>query len=186
MMWDSSETMRSPRSSFRVDIVQVRKYSLIFNSRLDCYARSSRHSVTHGYTVITRPYSNFSNKQPANQDNIQNLKAVSVYDSLKENRVNVLKEQRDKSGVYCLINKVNGHTYVGSSINLASRMRNYLNNTFLKSKQNVNMPIVRALLKYDQSNFTLLILEYVEPKSLTVKETLTLGDISNLDGFLFS
>lgn len=34
-------------------------------------------------------------------------------------------------------------------------MRNYLNNTFLKSKQNVNMPIVRALLKYDSSNFTL-------------------------------
>jgi group I intron endonuclease len=50
-------------------------------------------------------------------------------------------------------------------------MRNYLNNTFLKSKQNVNMPIVRALLKYDQSNFTLLILEYVEPESLTARET---------------
>jgi hypothetical protein len=48
-------------------------------------------------------------------------------------------------------------------------MRNYLNNTFLKSKQNVNMPIVRALLKYDQSNFTLLILEYIEPGSLLEK-----------------
>ena len=29
------------------------------------------------------------------------------------------------------------------------------------------MPITRALLKYDQSNFTLLILEYVEPEFLT-------------------
>ena len=52
---------------------------------------------------------------------------------------------------------------MGSSINLASRMRNYLNNSFLKSKQNVNMPIVKALLKYDQSNFSLLILEYAKP-----------------------
>ena len=71
----------------------------------------------------------------------------------------------------CFINKINGHSYVGSSINLASRMRNYLNNTFLKSKQNINMPIVKALLKYNQSNFTLLILEYVEPEYLTIRET---------------
>lgn len=70
-----------------------------------------------------------------------------------------------------MINNINGHAYVGSSINLASRMINYLNNTFLKSKQNINMPIVSALLKYDQSNFTLLILEYVEPKYLTIRET---------------
>src|SRR5205085_10090173 len=34
-----------------------------------------------------------------------------VYNSLKEDRVNILKEQRDKSGVYCLINKANGHAY---------------------------------------------------------------------------
>ena len=97
--------------------------------------------------------------------------AVKVYDSLKEDRVKILKEQRDKSGVYCLVNKVNGHAYVGSSINLASRMRNYLNKAFLKSKQNANMPITKALLKYDYSNFSLLILEYVEPVFLTARET---------------
>jgi group I intron endonuclease len=50
-------------------------------------------------------------------------------------------------------------------------MRNYLNNNFLNSKQNSNMPIVKALLKYDQANFSLLILEYVEPLSLTIRET---------------
>jgi hypothetical protein len=33
-------------------------------------------------------------------------------------------------------------------------MKNYLNNTFLKSRQNSNMPIVKALLKYGQSNFS--------------------------------
>jgi len=73
--------------------------------------------------------------------------------------------------VYLLYNNINGNYYVGSSINIASRMRNYLNNTFLKSKQNINMPIVSALLKYGQSNFTLLILEYVESESLTIRET---------------
>lgn len=35
--------------------------------------------------------------------------------------------KKDKSGVYCL---VNGNIYIGSSINLANRMRSYLNNNF--------------------------------------------------------
>ena len=50
-------------------------------------------------------------------------------------------------------------------------MRNYLNKAFLKSKQNINMPIIKALLKYDYVNFSLWILEYVEPAFLTARET---------------
>lgn len=50
-------------------------------------------------------------------------------------------------------------------------MRSYLNNNFLLSKQNTNIPIVKALLKYDQYNFSLLILEYVNPTNLTSIET---------------
>lgn len=174
-MWGSSETTRSPRCSYRENIVQVKNCSLIFNSLITVTVQSSR-----GYTVISRSYSNFSNKQDehiGNHDNIINFKAVKVYNSLKEDRVNILKEQREKSGVYCLINKVNGHTYVGSSINLASRMRNYLNKAFLKSKQNANMPITRSLLKYDYSNFSLLILEYVEAELLTCRETFYISHI---------
>jgi len=104
-------------------------------------------------------------------DNTDNLVPLTVYDNFKEDRVNILKEQKDKSGIYCLINKNNGHSYVGSSINLASRMKNYLNNSFLKSKQNISMPIIKALLKYNQSNFKLLILEYVDLINLTDRET---------------
>jgi group I intron endonuclease len=120
--------------------------------------------------IIARSYSNSSDKS-INQDNTINLKPIKVYDSLKDDRINILKEQKDKPGVYCLINKINGHSYVGSSSYLASRMRNYLNNSFLKSKQNFNMPIVKALLKYGQLQFSLLILEYVELESLTIRET---------------
>lgn len=119
-MMGSSETKRSPRSSFREDIVHVRKCSLIFNSQISVTAHPASQQ---GYAVITRSYSNLSNKQDVhigNQDNILNFKAVKVYNSLKEDRVNILKELRHQSGVYCLINKVNGHSYVGSSINLAS------------------------------------------------------------------
>ena len=51
---------------------------------------------------------------------------------------------------------------IGSSVNIAGRMRNYLNNAFLKDKKNSNMPVVKALLKYGQDNFAVLIVEYTE------------------------
>nr|YP_009543495.1 GIY-YIG endonuclease [Coniothyrium glycines]AYU74385.1 GIY-YIG endonuclease [Coniothyrium glycines] len=171
----SSETTRSTRSSLRENIVQVKKGSFIFHSLISVTAQPSL-----GYTVITRSYSSFSNNQNkkiGNQDNLLNLKAVKVYNNLKEDRLNILKEQRNKSGVYCLINKVNGHSYVGSSIHLDSRMRNYLNKSFLKSKQNANMPITRSLLKYDYFNFSLLVLEYVEVEFLTSRETFYIANI---------
>lgn len=187
-MWGSSETARSPRSSFREDIVQVKNCSLIFHSLISVTAQpcwksvAFRGSLLNLNAIITRSYSNSNklDKQVGNQENILgggNFQAVKVYNSLKEDRVNILKEQRDKSGVYCLINKVNGHSYVGSSINLASRMRNYLNKAFLKSKQNVNMPITRSLLKYDYSNFSLWIFEYVEAEFLTSRETFYISHI---------
>ena len=122
---------------------------------------------TYSTSNLSTPYLLGEEKQ----DNTDNLVPLIAYDNFKENRVNILKEQKDKSGIYCLINKNNGHSYVGSSINLASRMRNYLNTAFLKSKQNINMPIVKALLKYNPSNFKLLILEYVDLKTLTIRET---------------
>jgi len=154
----TSETTHGPHNLLWEYIVRVIKSSLI-------YLNLSNLSFTK-----TRFYSNLTN-YPDLDDKIKNLKPAKVYNSLKNDKVQILKDEKDKSAVYSLINKINRHVYVGSSIHLASRMRNYLNNTFLKSKQNNNMPIVTALLKYDQSNFTLLIFEYVEPESLTIRET---------------
>lgn len=160
----TSVTKRSPHNLLLCeDIVHERKYPLIF----------------HFWTVLFRSYSDFNRRYVAgqaracagNHDNTLNLKAVKAYKNFKEDRVNILKDGKYRSGVYCLINNINGHSYVGSAINLANRMRNYLNNSFLKSKQNINMPITKALLKYNQSNFTLLILEYVDSVNLTARET---------------
>ena len=105
------------------------------------------------------------------QDYTKDLSPLNSYNNFEDNRNNILKQQKDKSGVYCFVNNINGHSYVGSSINLASRMRNYLNKAFLRARQNMNMPITKALLKYHQSNFSLLILEHVEGKNLAIRET---------------
>lgn len=162
----TSETKRSPLIRNKGRYSPWNKNSLI-NSEL-AYPEDQRfHYFNLDLKFNIRPY---STSKTQNQDNID-LNILISYDNFKEDRVNILKEQKDKSGVYCFVNKINGHYYVGSSINLSSRMRNYFNNTFLKSKQNINMPFVKALLKYGQSNFKLLILEYAESESLTIRET---------------
>jgi hypothetical protein len=147
----TSETKRGPcnnnwKELLHEDIVHVIKNSLIF--WLATYNLSFTKSLF---------YSNTTNSFETEHDKLSyNLKPIKVYNSLKNDRVQILKIEKDKSAVYLLYNNINGNYYVGSSINIASRMKNYLNNTFLKSKQNINMPpIVAALLKHDQSNFTL-------------------------------
>jgi len=165
----SSETTRSTHISIWEDIVQkIRNYLLFL-----CIYILINNMINSYFSLINisqYSYSTLINNSELG-DNIKDLKPVKVYKSLKNDRVQILRDQKNKSGVYCLLNNINGHTYVGSSINLDNRMRNYLNNNFLKSKQNSNMPIVKALLKYGQYNFSLLILEHVESSSLTIRET---------------
>jgi group I intron endonuclease len=102
---------------------------------------------------------------------VKQVKPIKVYKNFKEDKQQIKKDQKSKTGVYCLVNLINGHIYIGSSINLAVRMSNYLNTTFLKNRKNNNMPIVKALLKYGQENFALLIVEYVDMENLSIRET---------------
>lgn len=152
------ETSSSPRTVVyltvrREGIVHLKKY--LFNKNI--------YNLNY---VNTRSYSNL-----VKLDKNNNLNPLKIYNSLKEDRAQILKDQKDKSGVYCLVNNINGHRYVGSSIHLSSRMKNYLNNTYLKNKKNSNMPIIKALLKHGQSNFSVWILEYVESEFLSIRET---------------
>lgn len=148
------------------------------------FTTKGRYSPSHkklssnnfGSLVKNRAYSTSNALISKHQDkekiiHFHDLVPLITYDNFKEERVNILKELKDKCGIYLLINKSNNHFYVGSSINLSSRMRSYLNTSFLKSKKIFNMPIIKALLKYDSSNFKLLILEYTDLNNLAVRET---------------
>ena len=155
----SSETRRGPRNNITRRYSPCNKNTLIHTISYNSFNSKTIYNLRNHYSTSSK------------EDNTKSLGPLNVYLNFKEDRSSILKDQKERSGVYCLINKINGHSYIGSSINLASRMKNYLNNTFLKSRQIVNMPIVKALLKYDQSNFTLFIVEYAEPQVLTVRET---------------
>lgn len=102
---------------------------------------------------------------------IQQIKPIKVYNNFKNDRLDLIKDQKDKIGVYCLVNLINGNIYIGSSINLSVRMRNYLNTTFLKNRKKSNMPIIKSLLTYGYDNFAVLIVEFVDVEYLTSRET---------------
>jgi hypothetical protein len=48
---------------------------------------------------------------------VEQIKPVKVYNNFKADRIQLIKDQQNKVGVYCLVNLINGHTYIGSSIN---------------------------------------------------------------------
>ena len=84
---------------------------------------------------------------------------------------NQRKENKNKKGIYLLVNLINGNFYIGSSINLSNRMQNYLNIKYLNTNSNKNMPIIKSLLKYGHDNFALLILEYIDSEDISERET---------------
>jgi hypothetical protein len=84
-----------------------------------------------------------------------------------EDKINILADNRGKTGVYCWTNKINGNIYVGSSVNISVRMYTYYS---LGSLVNSNRLIDRAILKYGFSNFRLDILEYCDKHNVLERE----------------
>ena len=95
------------------------------------------------------------------------VKPIILYINADTDKLNLFADNRGKVGVYRWINKINGNTYVGSSINISVRMYTYFS---LRSLAKSNRPIDRALLKHGFSNFSLEILEYCNEDNVLKRE----------------
>lgn len=60
-------------------------------------------------------------------------------------------------GVYALVNKINGKVYIGSSLNLYLRLRDYSSPRYATTFP--SLLINKAVVKYGLVNFAVLILE---------------------------
>src|SRR6266700_759681 len=83
------------------------------------------------------------------------------------NNIYILKDNKDKSGIYILYNIINNKFYIGRSKNLRNRFIYYYNINNLN--RNGHSRICNALLIYGYINFSLEILEYCD-KSLAERE----------------
>ncbi len=75
-------------------------------------------------------------------------------------KIQILKDNSQKSGVYLWTNLISGKIYVGSSINLGRRFKGYLTYSHISNSKRSNSLIHKALMKYGYSNFQLEIIEY--------------------------
>jgi group I intron endonuclease len=90
-------------------------------------------------------------------EKLNNIQAEAKYINLKESRLDIILNIKDKGGIYMFFNLINGNCYIGSSINLARRFRIHLN-----SVNSVKLPLPLAINKYGPNNFVFLILQYCD------------------------
>jgi len=72
------------------------------------------------------------------------------------------------TGIYAIINKVNGKMYIGSSINLRKRKSTHFNN--LKNNRHGNNYLQRSYNKYGKNNFILKTLLFCDKEDLLFYE----------------
>lgn len=73
-----------------------------------------------------------------------------------------------KSGIYCVINKINGKCYIGSAGNLSIRIKRH--EYELKKNIHNNVYLQNAWNKYGKENFCFFVLEYIEKDELLNNE----------------
>jgi len=102
-----------------------------------------------------------------NYENLSMLPIVPIvsYPNADTQKLDIIKDNRKKSGIYCWTNLKNGKFYIGSAVDLSNRLHMYYNINLLEKS---NMVINKALLKYGYSNFKLEILEYCD-KSVNIE-----------------
>lgn len=128
---------------------------------------------------------------------LNNYLPAKVYSNFYEDRSLIRKNHQEKvSGIYLFFNLQDvTKCYVGQSSNIIGRFNNYLNNSFLQAHKNSNAPFIKALLKYGQSGFGVIILEYVPVRKLSEREiywifkldpyyNVTSGGVTGSTGFL--
>jgi len=97
------------------------------------------------------------------------LEPVVVYLDIEQNKYQIVRENKNKSGIYRWTNSISGKSYIGSSIDLGRRFSTYLSTHFLRTCKRGSI-VYKALLKYGYSNFKFEILEYCDTTIILERE----------------
>ena len=123
------------------------------------------------YTVLTanRTYSTLTS-QSSDMENLTNFSyfPVKVYENVFQMKKDILKENKGKTGIYMWNNKLTEDIYIGQSVDISKRLKNYLNLSYINSRS--SYIISKALLKYGYINFSFSILEYCNISDLNSRE----------------
>ena len=126
---------------------------LVFNNSL--LFQYYYHDIITWYSTVFNIWCPTSNLFEGHYD--LSVIPLLTYDNSENKRKEIIKDNKDKSGVYRWINNINGKCYIGSSANLSIRLKQYYSYKYLNRTKSVS-PISRGIAKYGHSNFTLEIL----------------------------
>lgn len=107
------------------------------------------------------------------QENNNNFEVIPIssYLNSEQNKSLILKENKNKSGIYRWNNLITGKSYIGSSISLSNRFNCYYSLRELEKRLSKGKSIIyNTILKHGHSNFSLDILEYCKPNILIKRE----------------
>lgn len=121
------------------------------------------------YLIKNNIYNSVRSYSTLSGNSLKNSKIdyIKVYENALDMRKDILNENKGKSGIYLITNKITGEIYIGQSINISNRFKNYFNLSYLKR---YSYKINRALIHYGYSKFSVTILEYCEKSKLLVRE----------------
>jgi excinuclease UvrABC nuclease subunit len=114
--------------------------------------------------IPVRTYTTLPGKHLVNED----INYIKMYENAFDMRKDILNENKGKSGIYMITNKLTNDKYIGQSIDISNRFKHYFNLSYIKSKDSFR--ISRALIKYGYSNFSVTILEYCDKSELLIRE----------------
>jgi hypothetical protein len=114
---------------------------------------------------------NIKNKMKDNNKNIMPFSPVHSYVNADLQKIDICKDNYNKTGIYRWTHIESGKSYIGSAINLSNRFKNYYNKAYLEREiiKNNSM-IYKAILKHGYSSFKLDILEYCNSNVLIERE----------------
>ena len=96
---------------------------------------------------------------------------IKSYSNAEVDKSKIIEENKQKSGIYRWINKVNNKRYVGSALDLSNRLLFYYSPAKMNYVLEQNKSFIySAIIKYGLQDFSLEILDYCEPDKLLIRE----------------
>lgn len=74
------------------------------------------------------------------------------------------------TGIYCITNTINHHSYVGQSKNIGHRIKDHVRSSIRETASDYNSPLSLAIRKYGLDNFEFYVLERCEYDKLNERE----------------
>lgn len=118
------------------------------------------------------------------QEGVLALIPALVYTNVESNKKIILSDNKSKAGIYQWSHIESGKIYIGSAVDLSSRLRLYFFKSYLNRYK--NLYIYNALLSHGHSKFSLTILEYIDISNLSkdeIKSKILLREQHYIDDF---